>query len=359
MAVLKSDAYGHGIAEVSRTLHENGISHFAVATYSEAMLLRTTLSEAAVLILGYTPPYLYDDVIAAAITPTIFTFEDVRGLSHRARALGAKVKIHLKIDTGMHRLGFAVDSETVATIKAIGLLPHIEIEGIYTHFATAHSTDKKTARLQFEIFTGLIEALSQDGLHFPLKHVSNSATILDLPGLHLDMVRTGILLYGLFPSYEVKKDRIDTRETLSVKAEISQIKSLNPGEGVGYGLTYRAKSSRKIATLSIGYTDMAIKKLENRGYVLVNGKKAPIVGTMSMDQMTVDVTNINTKQGDVATLIGHSRSKFISTNEVAALTDAPPFLVICSVNKRLPRKYIRNGSVVKIEDLNLNLVRCL
>ena len=358
MAVLKCDAYGHGIPEVARTLYASGISQFAVAMYSEAILLRQALPEASILILGYTPQYQYDDVIAGSITPTIFAFEDAQFLSERAQSLGKKTKIHLKIDTGMHRLGFKVDSETVSTVKAISLLPNIEIEGIFTHFATAHTDNKIYASRQYDLFKRLIEALAKEGLNFPLKHVSNSATILDLPHLHLDMVRTGIMLYGLFPSYDVNKDRIDTKETFSLNAEISQVKHLYPGEGVGYGLTYKAEGTRMIATLPIGYTDIAIKKLENRGKVLVNGKEAPIVGTMSMDQMTVDVTDLDVKKGDVATLIGHNGDRFISVNEVASLTEAPPFLVICSVNKRLPRKYIRNGKVVKIEDLNLKLADC-
>ena len=233
MGVLKSDPYDHGIPEVARTLYANGISQFAVAMYSEAILLKKTLLEASNLILVYTPQYQNDDVIAGSITPTIFSFEDFQFLSKRAQSLGKKIKIHVKIDTGMQRLGLNVDSETVATIKAINLLSNIEIEDLFNHFATAHTDDKIYASRQYDLFKCLIEDLAKEGLNFPLKHVSNSATILDLPHLHLDMVRTGIMLYGLFPSYEVNKDRIETKETFSLKAEISQVIHLYLSEGVG------------------------------------------------------------------------------------------------------------------------------
>lgn len=359
MPILKGGAYGHGIFEVAKALYENGISNFGVAMYSEALLIRKAIEKASILILGYTPNYLIDKVIENSITQTVYTYEQAEFFSKRAQELGKVLNVHIKLDTGMHRLGFLFNDESVNLIDKITYLKNLNVEGIFTHFATSAMKDKDYVYVQYENYKRFIDKLEEKGVRIPIKHISNTGIILDSPELHQDMVRFGSMVYGTYSSDDVKKERVILQDAVSVKAEIAQVKDLESGKGIGYDLTYVTKRKSSIATLPIGYADIAIRKLRNKGYVLVKGIKAPIVGSVCMDQMMIDVTGIDVKMGDVITLIGDDNDETITIKEVADLLGIDSYELICSINKRLPVKYIKNRKVIRIIDMNVEISNCL
>ncbi|MCQ1528732.1 alanine racemase [Lutispora saccharofermentans] len=247
------------------------------------------------------------------------------------------------------------NDESVDIIKDITKLSNINVEGIFTHFATSDMKNKEYVYKQFKRYKQFIEKLEKKGVMIPIKHISNTGIILDSPELHQDMVRFGSMVYGTYSSYDIKTERVRLKDALSIRAEVAQVKEVEPGEGIGYDLTYITKKRTKIATLPIGYADLAIRKLKNKGYVLIKGIKAPIVGSVCMDQLMVDVTGIDVKMGDVATLIGEDAGNIISIKEVADLLGIDDYELIISIDKRLPKKYIKNGKVIKIIDINVEL----
>lgn len=359
MPILKCGAYGHGIFEVAKILYENGISNFGVAMYSEALLLRKVVRQATILILGYTPNYLIDKVIENSITQSVYTYEQAEFFSKRAKYLGKNLSVHIKLDTGMHRLGFKCNDESVKAVKKIYELPNLKVEGIFTHFATSGMKEKEYVYLQYKRFRGFIKKLEDNRVEIPIKHISNTGIILDSPELHQDMIRVGTMVYGTYTSDDVKKERVQLRDAVSVKAEISQVKYLEAGKGISYDLTYVTKRKTNIATLPIGYGDIVVRKLSNKGYVLVKGIKSPIVGRVCMDQMLIDVTGIDVKMGDTVTLIGEDNGNIITIKEIADLLGIDSYEFLCSINRRLPIKYIRNGKVIRIIDLNVELSNSL
>lgn len=312
-AVIKADAYGHGAAEVAKLL-ENKVDYFAVAAAEEAFELREKGINAPVLILAYTHPDLYGELIEKDITATVYSCEDACLLNDKAKALGKKAKVHIAVDTGMSRIGFDTSENSAEEIRKITELPHIFTEGIFSHYAKADFKDKTHAKEQTKLFDAFIDKLSLKGVDIPVKHLFNSAAILAFENKY-DMVRMGVALYGINPFEEEEAD-IELIPAMTVKTHIIHLHTVEKGTGVGYGHLYVAKEKRTIATLSIGYADGFNRVLSGKGYVLIKGKKAPIAGKVCMDIVMVDVTDIeNLKVGDEAVIIGKSGEYEISADD--------------------------------------------
>lgn len=351
--VIKGNAYGHGIYEVAKALHENGYDWFAVAVLSEALIVRSAAPDANILILGYTPNHLFETVVKNRISQPVYTLEQAKALSEAAKKLNMTAKIHIKVDTGMHRLGFNCSEESADTVKNITELDNVAVEGIFTHFATSDMKEKSYVHYQYENFASFLQKLEEREVDIPIKHISNTGIILDNPEMHQDMIRFGSMVFGTYSSLEMQIDRVRLKDAYSLRAEISYVKDLAEGCGIGYDLTYVTKRASRIATLPIGYVDVGIRGLKNNGYVLVHGKRAPIVGGVCMDQMTVDVTDIpDVKMGDVATLIGCDGDERITLKDVADRLNTDAYEVVISTNYRLPIYYFKGGRQCAIMDIN-------
>ena len=353
--VIKADAYGHGAVEIGKILLQQGVDRFAVAMLSEAVQLRKVFKDVPILILGYTPTYSADELIENNIIQTMYNVEEAKIFSERAEKLGKKLKVHIKIDSGMSRLGFQANEASVDSIMEISRLPFIEIEGMFTHFAVADEIDKEYTYKQYKKYKFMMDALKERGLDIPVKHVSNSAAIMDLPEMNLDMVRAGIILYGLYPSDEVVKERLDLKPVMSLKAEISHVKELEAGRGVSYGLKYVTPDTRRIATIPIGYADGFTRMLSGKAEVLVKGKKVPVLGRICMDQCLIDVTGIDVKIGDEIIIFGSDGTNTITTDDLAAQLGTINYEITCMISKRIPREYVRGGKTVKSVDYLMSL----
>ncbi len=345
MAVIKTDGYGHGAIPIARELEPlDYVYGYAVAAEEEGLALRTAGIKKPILILGYAFPEQYETLLRAQITPAIFTFESAKELSDTAKRLDLTAHIHIKLDTGMGRVGFLVSEESADTIAQIAALPHIVIEGIFTHFARADETDKTSAGQQLAAFLHMNELLAARGVHIPIRHCSNSAGILDLPEANLDIARAGITLYGLHPSEEVHLERMDMRPVLSLKSRIVHVKTLPAGYGISYGATYVTPSERRIATIPVGYGDGYARSLSNKGEVLIRGKRVPIVGRVCMDQFMVDVTDLaDVCCGDTVTLVGRDGAEQITLEELGERSGRFNYEFACDLGKRIPRVFYRNG----------------
>lgn len=351
MAVVKADAYGHGAEEVARLFIENGVDYLAVATLSEAIQLRKAGLESQILILGYTPKSQYSFLLQHHIAQTIYRLEDGIYLDHIAKEANVKAKVHLKVDSGMRRLGFLPENNGLNEIKELLSLNNLFIEGIYTHFARADEKDKGSAKKQYEIFNDIIVKLEKEGLCPPLKHAANSATIIDLPEYHLNMVRAGIMLYGLYPSPNVKRRTIPLLPAMTLKARISHIKNVGKGEGISYGHIFKTKRQSIIGTLPIGYADGYSRKLSNRSAVFVNGKLAPVIGRICMDQCMIDLTDCpKSNIGDVVTLFGGVNDSGVHIDDIATLLETINYEIVCMVSRRVPRVYLRHNIVHHIKN---------
>ena len=289
MAVIKTDGYGHGAVPIAKELEElEYVYGYAVATEEEGLALRAEGIKKPILILGYTFPEQYEALLKAHITPAIFTMESAKLLSETAERLQMTAMVHIKLDTGMGRVGFLVSEESADVIAQIAKLPHMIIEGMFTHFAKADETDKTSANRQLADFMHMVTMLEERGVQIPFKHCSNSAGILDLPQANLDIARAGITLYGLHPSEEVQLERMDMKPVMSLKSRVVHVKTLPAGYGISYGATYVTREERRIATIPVGYGDGYARSLSNRGDVLIRGRRAPICGRVCMDQFMVD-----------------------------------------------------------------------
>lgn len=349
--VIKADGYGHGAIMIARTILANGVDRLAVATLSEAIELRKNNITAPILILGYTPGFQAKDIISNDITQTVLSFEQAEALSYSAESLGKTAKIHVKLDTGMSRLGFSATEAAIEDIIKISKLPYIEVEGIFSHFAMADASDKSFTIKQCDKFKGIVTELENRGLFIPIKHISNSAAILDLPDYDFDMVRAGILMYGLYPSDEVNKERLKLKPVMELKANISQIRKLEAGVGISYGHSFVTQETSKIGTVPIGYADGYSRLLSNKIYVGYRGKKIPVIGNICMDQCMVDVTGIdNIEVGDEVYLFGDGSHGEPSVDEIAQMIGTINYEVICILSKRVPRAYIKNNEVIHIRD---------
>lgn len=354
-AVIKADGYGHGAVEIGQTLLENGADRFAVATLTEAIQLRRAFKDIPILILGYTPNHFAQEVVSNHLIQTVYSMEQAVCYSDAAKLAGETVKMHIKLDTGMRRIGMEPTRQTVDDICQMTKLPNVEIEGIFTHFAVADEVDKSFTMQQVEKFNFVCEMLEQEGVVIPIKHVSNSAAIIDLPELNYNMVRAGIMLYGLYPSPDVIKDNVDLKEVMSLRAQVSHVKEIANGEGVSYGLKYVADGTKKIASIPIGYADGFTRLYSFKGNALYHGKKAPIVGRICMDQCMVDVTGLDINRGDMLTLFGESEKSFISIDEVANGVGTINYEIVCMISKRVPRVYMRGGEIMHVRDAILEL----
>ncbi len=350
MAVVKANAYGHGSIKAAETFLNNGADRLAVAILREALELRRANINAPILVLGYTPKCQYHNVVKYDIIQTIWDYESAKILSDTAVQLNKKAIIHIKIDSGMGRIGFSSKEKAIEEITNISNLPNLYIEGIYTHFATADEKDKSYSRKQYEYFMEIIEALEQRNISIPIKHVSNSAAIIDLPEYNLNMVRPGIMLYGLYPSDEVEKERVDLRPAMALKAMISHIKEVPNGTGISYGRIFITKRQSKIATLPIGYADGFPRLLTSKGEAFLKGKRVPVVGKICMDQCMIDITDLDdVKIGDEVTLFGYEEG-VPHVDEIADKLSTINYEIVSTVGRRVPRIYVKNGEIIDIED---------
>lgn len=340
-AVIKTDAYGHGALQIARAVESLPyLWGFAVATIEEALALRADGRKKPILILGISFPEQYPAIVEEEIRPAVCSYHAAQELSEAAGRLGGTCRIHVKIDTGMSRIGFAVGEKSADEIAQIAALPNINIEGIFTHFARSDEEDKGAAYAQLALFRGMIGRLEERGISIPLKHCSNSAGIVELPEAGMDMVRAGITLYGLWPSEEVRRDIIDLKPVMSIKSHVSFLKTLEPGQSVSYGGTYTAESTRRIATIPVGYGDGYARGLSNKGCVLIRGRRAPIRGRVCMDQFMVDVTDIpDVREGDPVTLLGTDGAETITMEELGRLSGRFNYEFACLITPRVPRVY--------------------
>ncbi|MCI8326393.1 MAG: alanine racemase [Lachnospiraceae bacterium] len=352
IAVIKADGYGHGAVPIAKTIAPLPyLWGFAVATAQEGIVLRRHGIKNPILILGHSFESEFEEIALWDLQPTVFSFSSAQALSEIGRKFGKEIKIHIKIDTGMSRIGYQVTEESADEIEKMEGLSNLVMEGIFTHFAKADELDKTHVKGQIALYQKMISMLKKRGLEIPLKHCSNSAGIIDLPQANMDAVRAGIILYGLLPSDEVKKERLPLKPILELKSKIICIKTLMPGRTIGYGGTYEVRSPQKIATIPVGYGDGYPRSLSNCGYVLIRGKKAPICGRVCMDQFMVDVTEISgVEEGDFATLLGWDGEEHLSMETLAELSGRFNYEFACDLGKRIPRVFCRNGEIVDTRD---------
>lgn len=335
-AVVKADGYGHGAVAVARTALQAGADRLAVAIVSEAVELRKAGFRVPILVLGYTPTYQADLIVENDIIQTIFSVELAQALSTAAVLAGKKAKVHIKIDTGMARVGVS-PSDAGQFAAAIAALPGIEIEGVYSHFATSDSYDKSFTYEQYHRFMEGIEYIKGQGIHIPIRHIANSAALLELPEMHLDMVRPGIILYGLWPSAEVKQ-KLVLKPAMKFKAQVGFVKELAAKSSISYGRTYFTVQNSRIATLPVGYADGWSRLLANKAEVLVHGQRAPLVGRVCMDQCMIDVSHIpDIAVSDEVLLFGGSE---LPVEEIAEKMGTINYEIVCMIGKRVPRCYV-------------------
>lgn len=340
LGVVKANAYGHGAVPVASYL-ENQVDYFATATIEEAVELRENGISAPILILGYVSPSQYGDLVEYDITQTIDSYAQALALEKEAARQNRKAKAHLAVDTGMTRIGFQVTEHDADEAAKIADLPHIELEGMFTHFSCADQEDKTYCSMQMEKYDKMTALLAERGVTIPLRHICNSAGIMEFDDHRFEMVRSGIITYGIYPSEEVKKERLDLIPALSWKSHVIHVKEVGPGIGVSYGATYvTEKPMTRIATVSAGYADGYPRALSNQGCVLIHGKKAPIIGRICMDQMMVDVTDIPDVQvEDVVTLVGTDVDETITIEEIANPAARFDYEMLCDISSRVTRVY--------------------
>lgn len=334
-AVVKADGYGHGAVAVAKAAVRAGADYLAVAMLSEALELRSAGFREAILVLGYTPPEQSVQLVAGDIEQTVFTLAAATALSKAAGLHHKIAKVHLKVDTGMGRIGVP-PAEAGILAEKIAALPHLKLQGIFSHLATADSEDKTFAIEQLARFKEAIKNVASKNIEIPIKHLANSAAILEMPETHFDMVRAGIILYGLWPSDEVKRS-VDLWPAMQLKTKIAYVKKMPPKQSISYGAIFETKRFSTIATLPLGYADGYTRLLTGKAEVLVKGRRAPIVGKICMDQCMVDVTDIeNVAVGDEVVLFGNAE---LPADEIARLLGTINYEVICMVSKRVPRFY--------------------
>lgn len=348
MATVKGDFYGLGVRGTWKLL-EKGVDSYCVATLNEAIELRRYGTRKDILILGYTAPGEYHRLVDYEIMPTMYDVDDAKTLSKIAKEHNKVVDIHIKIDTGMTRIGFDISDESVDKVKEISEMENLRIAGIFSHFSNSEDLDKSNAHRQASEFHDFCKRAEAKGVELGKKHLCNSAAVIDLPEYHDDLIRNGYSLTGMYDE-TVKIERMPIKLTAKLKSEISRVRTVPKGTGVGYGSTFvTEKESTTIATIPIGYCDGYKRSLANIGEVLINGKRAPVRGLICMDQMMVEVTDIDCKAGDEVILFGYEGDE-PSVFEVAKTAKTNNIDIYCSVSKRVPRVYIKDGEVVEIVD---------
>lgn len=350
MGIVKADAYGHGVSAVAKTLLKNGVTYLAVSMLDEAIQLRNEGIDVPILILSYTDPARADEIIFYDVTQAVFSHDLAEALSSAAIKLNRNAKIHIKIDTGMGRVGFLPGYSAVKDVMQIAKLPGIIIEGLFTHFASADETDKTYTQIQFEKFMSICTELNRIGIYIPIKHVSNSAGIMQYPNMHLDMVRPGIILYGMYPSNEVDKSIIDLKPAMTLKANITMVKEVEEGTSISYGRIFTTSRKSKIATVPIGYADGYTRLLTGKGQMLLHGQRVPVLGKICMDQCMVDVTDLDCEVsvGDEIVVFGSQGEETLLIEELAEQVGTVNYELVCIIGKRIPRVYIQNNMITNV-----------
>lgn len=345
MAIIKADAYGHGAIQIARLL-QNRCSFFGVSSIVEALELRRAGIQLPILILGFTPVAAFPEAIQNGIRPAIFRYEDALALSQAAHAANTTAPFHFALDTGMSRIGFQITEESADICAKIAKLPNIIAEGMFSHFATADCADLSRANRQADLFSRFDEMLQARGVKIPLRHLDNSAGIMNYPHKY-EMVRSGIITYGMYPSEEVSKELLNLEPALTWQSRISHLKLLEPGREISYGGTYVTHQPTMVATIPVGYADGYRRNLSGKFYVLIHGKRAPILGRICMDQMMVDVTHIpEAALSDPVILIGRSGEEEITVEQIAAQSDSFNYEFVCGISRRVPRIYTSGGKTV-------------
>lgn len=352
-AVIKTDAYGHGAVQTARLLEtKEYVYGYAVATVEEGLELRYHGLLKPILVLGYTFPESYDAMVLHDIMPAVFREDSIALLSEAACKVGKTLKIHIKVDTGMGRIGIKPDDSGMDFVRKVSQAKGLEIAGIFTHFARADEVDKSHALKQLELFYAFVKDIeARLGLEILYKHCANSAAIMELDASYLELVRAGISMYGLWPSEEMRRDGVQLKPAMSLYSHVVYMKELEPGCPVSYGGTFVADKTMRVATIPIGYGDGYPRGLSNRGYVLIRGRKAPILGRVCMDQFMVDVTDIPEAQmDDLVTLIGTDGEESITMEELGAISGRFNYELACDLGKRIPRIYTYDGNIVDVKD---------
>ena len=348
MAVVKADGYGHGAVEVARTALENGARELAVSRLPEARKIREAGIDVPMLIFSYVPPEHTSEMIQLNLRPSVNSLALAEAYSREAGKAGKKLIVHIKIDTGMGRLGMlsgvdaAQDHTLIETIMKLAALPWIEPEGIYTHFANADSPDKSHAKQQLATFTDILDRLKTNGVEFPVRHAANSAALIEMPESHLDMVRPGISIYGYYPARETDHALVDLKPAMTLKSTIIQIKTVPPGFKVSYGSTCQTEKPCQIATVPLGYADGYARLLSSKGTMLVHGTRCPVMGRVCMDLTMIDVSGIeDVRAGEEVVAFGRQNDAHLSVDEVADLTGTISYEVVCGISHRVPRFYVQ------------------
>jgi alanine racemase len=352
IAVVKADCYGHGCLDVVPTLLENGASRLAVAVLTEGIELRNDNIKAPIMILGYTPIYLAEELIKYDLEQTIYDLNYAKELSEIALKLNKKAKVHIAIDTGMGRIGFLPTDTAINEVLQICSLKGLEVLGIFTHFSSSDEEDKDYTHEQFKKFTEFNSKLSELKIKIPLKHTSNSGAIIDLPETYLDAVRAGIILYGYYPSNEVKKTNLSLKPALTLKARITRVQEMDKDMYISYGRTFKTERKSLIATIPIGYADGYSRLLAKNAKVIINGKFAPVVGRICMDQCMIDVTDIDgdISVGDEVIILGEQGNLKFNADDIADIMGTINYEILCMLKYRIPRVYIKNGEVFNVRN---------
>lgn len=352
LCVLKADAYGHGAEFLVKEYEKLGADWYGVSNIDEAVQLRNAGAKKPILIFGYTNPEMVETLYKYDISQAVFSLQYAQKLSEICEKTSSKIKIHIKVDTGMSRIGFFCQSEesinnSAKEIKQLKNLKNLEIEGIFTHFSVSDDMTNNTEYTikQYNNFCSIIKKIENEGMKIPIKHCCNSGGIISCPGMHMDMVRAGVILYGLYPSEEVK-DKIDLKPVMQLKTVVSQVKEIPENTSVSYGRTFVSNKKMKIASVSIGYADGYSLKFSNTAELLIHGKRAKIVGRVCMDQLMIDITDIeDVKEGDEVTIFGTDNPQSISVDELAKIAGTINYEIVCLIGKRVPRIYIKDGKI--------------
>ncbi|HGM3617216.1 TPA: alanine racemase [Clostridioides difficile] len=343
--VIKADAYGHGAVEVAKLLEKEKVDYLAVARTAEGIELRQNGITLPILNLGYTPDEAFEDSIKNKITMTVYSLETAQKINEIAKSLGEKACVHVKIDSGMTRIGFQPNEESVQEIIELNKLEYIDLEGMFTHFATADEVSKEYTYKQANNYKFMSDKLDEVGVKIAIKHVSNSAAIMDCPDLRLNMVRAGIILYGHYPSDDVFKDRLELRPAMKLKSKIGHIKQVEPGVGISYGLKYTTTGKETIATVPIGYAD-GFTRIQKNPKVLIKGEVFDVVGRICMDQIMVRIDkDIDIKVGDEVILFGEGE---VTAERIAKDLGTINYEVLCMISRRVDRVYMENNELVQI-----------
>jgi len=347
MAVIKADGYGHGAIPIAKHLQTIGVNYFAVAFLDEAIALRNGGIDSPILVLGYTPPDAIEAAFNYQVSITVFTKEVIDTIDLVGKRLQKTLNVHIKVDTGMGRIGLAVD-DVVDFLLYIKKSQWIAVEGIFTHFATADEKDKNFTLQQYKLFRSMLNDVEKIQT-ISYIHLSNSAAMLDLPDLKQTISRLGISLYGLLPSDEVSKEANDLKPALTLKTQISYLKKVKPGQTVSYGATFKAEKETIVATIPIGYADGLQRELSNRGNVLLHGELVPIIGRVCMDQTMIDVTQLSdVKIGDEVIIYGEQLGKTNSIDQFAEMLSTINYELVTLIGKRIPRVYRKDGKIIEV-----------